>query len=348
VVALAEGRLRSLLEASLNAEGCDTRTVATLEDGEAAAEDLRLQGRPAAVVLDADATATPGLELLARLKLCHRPPPVLAILEADVPPVAQRTARERALRLGASHVVLVPGPAAAEADLAGAAGILAALLSAMTADVATEAGGAVAERIAMLAGEAAWTPLEGVTDPHGVTTAEAQEARLRARATALAGCHELADVALALVDAAAGYWPRAVLFVRSRGAWRALGAHGAGGDDGGLARSAHRLVFPLDAENLVSAAAAAGRVVERTDVSGGDAAVVAGLGRLRPTRLAALPVSPSAPAGSVLYLDDAGAPGDLPDLAPLARFAVTLSADLAAAVATADRRADARRARRTA
>jgi len=312
---------------------------------EAAERVMRLAeaGAPVTLVGDATLSAMPGAELLARAKLANRSVRVVLLLDPRGTPAQLAAHRERAARLGATHVVLLP-PGSQEADAETAARQLAELLE--PAPPAEEE----AEPIHPLAGAPEATPEwpegESAGEKLGAINLEAQDGRLATLLRGVLASRSTAELALELLGVAGEYAPRVTLWVRDGSDdIRAFGvASEQAGVQARLSASLPNLRLPARDADLPSACLRDGRS-RRVPAALAGAGFVAALGAPAANQVAALPLLSDGSPVACLVLDDAGRPGGLPTLEALERFVAGMSAALGGALSRDSARCEARRLR---
>jgi hypothetical protein len=303
------------------------------------------RGDAVVVVGHAAHASMPGVDVLMRAKLVDRHVAVVLLC----PPAPDGATRDQAQRLGATHVVLLPGGVEDDHDAEPTAEMLGSLVLHVVEGLAARAAHPVPRSPG--SADASLDDLIGeVTGPLRIGQASASEQTelLRHAFHSLAAIPELAEVCAALLTAAGEYLPRAVLFLATGNALRPFGACGEPEAGASLASRVRRLRLPLAGGNVVSRAAREGRpYTGPPPATPDDDALRAVLGQARPSAVAALPLGHDRSCCGVLYGDDAGAATALPDLGALATLLGEISTLVRVAVSTAERRADARRALRT-
>lgn len=302
---------------------------------------------PMAVVADAAHPTVPGVELIARAKILDRGLPVVLLLDSRST-ASQRTAlRERAHRLGVTHVTLLPGIS----DESALGTIAAEVGELVTASLDREDAGE-SSAVTRLAGEALVLPLADDAEPPGERESLGRAARshqqvaLAERQRTLLPTRWLPDLGLELLDVAREYAPRSALFVRREGVIRAFGGFGAAGAQGDFVTALRALALSPLGDDLIATVFREGRTFNGPPpATKEDARLLECLGGVRPREVAVFPMLRGGRTLAALYADDLGQRASLPDLSELERFVTGASGAFAAAVDVSRRRSEARNRR---
>jgi hypothetical protein len=344
LVALAWTEFGRRLQARLEAR--EMTVLRPRSISEAAERVMRLSeaGVPVTLVGDATLGSLPGAELLARAKLADRAVRVVLLLDPRGTPAQRAAHRERAGRLGATHVVLLP-PGEQESDAEVAARELTELL---VPGPATEPGPEPVHALPMALDEAPdWPAGEGLGEEAlGDVPLETQDGRLATHLREVLASHAALELSLELLEVAGEYAPRATLWVPAAKA--TVRGFGVTSEDGRvharLSSTFPSLRLPARDADLPCACLRDGKS-RRVPAPLAGAGLVAALGEPAAQQVAAIPLLASGRPIACLVLDDGGRPGRLPGLEALERFVAGLAPALSEALARDESHAEARRLR---
>lgn len=345
LIALSWTELGRRLQSRLESHHVTVLRPKTVSEAAERVMRLTAAGAPVTLVGDATLNTLPGAELLARAKLADRGVRVVLLLDPRGTPAQMAAHRERAARLGATHVVLLP-PGEQEADAETAARELAELLE---PDAQRPAG--EPEAIHPLPDEPEpapdWPGTRAEPDVVlGLTAVDSQDSRLATLLREVLASRAAVELALELLEVAGEYAPRATLWVPAAGA--TVRGFGVTSEDAGvqarLSSSLPRLRLPARDADLPCACLRDGKS-RRVPAPLAGAGLAAALGEPAAKQVAGIPLLAGGSPVACLVLDDAGQAERLPPLQALERFVAGLSPALGDALARDRANAEARRLR---